>query len=71
MPTKSHSVQSLTSARRSTSAKLLKAELPLAFALATIAAADNALSRDTQSAKASRRRLIDKATRLAGVEVSR
>jgi len=45
--------------------------LPLAFALATIAAADNALSRDTQSAKASRRRLIDKATRLAGVEVVR
>ncbi len=60
----------LANLRRSTTAKLANCELPLAFQLATIAAATNALTRNTKSAKASRRRLSDKATKLAGVEVT-
>lgn len=57
----------ITTARRSTSAKLAGCELPLAFQLSTIAAATNALDRDTKAAKASRRRLQDKAMRVAGM----
>jgi uncharacterized coiled-coil protein SlyX len=61
-------VSSLTAARRSTSRRLASAELPAAFQLATIAACSNALSRNTVSAKDSRRRLQSKALRLASVE---
>jgi hypothetical protein len=57
--------QSLPNARRSVSARLAGLELPEAFQLATISAASLSLDRTTVSAKASRRRLIDKATRLA------
>jgi hypothetical protein len=58
----------LTQARRSTSAKLSGLELPSCFIEATVSAALNAHERTSASAKASRRRLLDKATRLAGVE---
>jgi hypothetical protein len=57
----------LTAARISTSRKLAGLELPLAFQLGTIAAADLALTRETKSAKASRCRLVEKATKLAGM----
>jgi hypothetical protein len=51
--------------RRSTSAKLRGLQLPEAFQVATIAAAVNAHSRNTQGARASRRRLTDKALRVS------
>lgn len=54
---------SLTNARRSTSAKLAGLELPLAFQLSTISSAELAITRRAP-AKA-RRRAVDKATRLA------
>lgn len=50
---------SLSSLRRATTVKLAGVELPACFVQATVSAAVNA---------ASRRRLTDKATRLAGVE---
>lgn len=56
--------QSLTTVRRSVSARLSGLELPAAFAAASVAAAVRASERDTQSAKASRRRLTDKAVRV-------
>lgn len=62
-------MSAVTQARRSTSAKLAKTELPSCFVLATIQAGINAHERSTKSAKASRRRLVAKAERLAGVEV--
>jgi hypothetical protein len=58
----------LTQARRSTSARLAGLELPAAFVSATCAAAMNAHERTSASAKASRRRLLEKATKLAGVQ---
>lgn len=60
-------MSALTTARRSTSARLVGTELPVAFQLATIAAADNALTRKTVAAKSSRRRLQEKALRIAGI----
>jgi uncharacterized coiled-coil protein SlyX len=57
--------QTISNARRSVSARLAPLELPEAFQLATISAASNSLDRTTVVAKASRRRLVDKATRLA------
>lgn len=56
----------LSNIRRSTTLRTRGLELPACFELATIAAATNALDRTTQSAKASRRRAVEKATRLAG-----
>lgn len=55
--------QSLTTVRRSVSARLSGLELPLAFQLSTIAAGELAIERRAP-AKA-RRRAVDKATRLA------
>lgn len=63
-------MSALTTARRSTSAKLSGLEIPAAFAQATVSAALNAIDRKTVSAKASRRRLQDKAMRLAALEVT-
>ncbi len=63
-------MSALTSARRSTSARTRGLELPLAFQLSTIAAAELALTKNTKSAKASRRRLQDKALRMASIEVT-
>lgn len=57
--------QSLTATRRSVSQKLRGLELPSCFELATISAASNALDRSNTSSRVSRRRLTDKATRLA------
>ncbi len=51
--------------RISTSRRLAQAEIPACFAQATYAAAANAFERDSRSAKASRRRLSDKAMKLA------
>jgi hypothetical protein len=59
---------SLATARGVVTRKLAGLEIPMAFQLSTIAAADNAFSRNTVSAKAARRRLLDKATKLASVE---
>jgi hypothetical protein len=58
----------LTTARRQTSKALRGLEIPQAFQLATIASATNAHTRTTKSAVASRRRLLAKAERLAGVQ---
>ena len=58
---------SLSAARRSVTIALADVELPACFVQATVSAAVNAIDRDTVVAKASRRRLTDKATRLAGV----
>jgi hypothetical protein len=63
--------QSLSTLRASTTRKLAALPLPDCFQSATINAALNAQERTTQSAKASRRRLLDKATKLASVEVGR
>lgn len=57
----------LANTRRSTSLRLSGAELPECFQLATIAAADNALTRKTVAAKAQRRRAQEKALRIAGM----
>ena len=54
--------------RISTSKRLAGLEIPSAFAQATYAAAANAAERKTVSAKASRRRLTDKAMKLAATE---
>ncbi len=60
---------SLPTTRTQVTKRLAGLELPTCFQLATISAAELALTRKTQSAKASRRRLLDKATRLASVGV--
>ena len=54
----------LRTTRRQTTKKLAGCELPSCFQLATVAAAINAQDRSTVAAKASRRRLLDKATKL-------
>jgi len=58
----------LAAERRRVTNELAAVELPACFAQATVSAALNAHERTTNSAKASRRRLLDKATRLAGVQ---
>lgn len=60
----------LSKHREITTKKLGAIELPACFALATIAAATNAHERTSKAAKASRRRLLEKAERLASVEVA-
>lgn len=57
-------VNALTSARKRTTLLLRGTELPAAFLDATVEAAINAYTRDTQSAKASRRRLAGKVVRI-------
>lgn len=59
------SPSSLTRARISTTKRTASSELPLAFQLSSIAAADNALARKKPNA----RRLVENATKLAGVGV--
>lgn len=59
---------SLSTLRAQTTKRIAGIELPACFQLATIAAATNALDRNTKAAKVSRRRLADKATKLASVE---
>lgn len=54
----------ITRTRRSVSARLSGLELPACFASASVAAAVNASERDTQTAKASRRRELSKALRV-------
>lgn len=61
--------QTLTAARISTTKRTAKLELPECWAAASVSAAANALDRNSVSAKASRRRLVSKAYRIA--EVSR
>lgn len=60
-------MSALTSARRSTSAKLAGLTLPECFTDATIHAAALASERTTVSAKASRRRLNRKVARIVEV----
>jgi hypothetical protein len=55
-----------TRTRQSTSARLAGLEIPSCFAAATVAAAVRASERDTQSARVSRRRLLEKARRVVG-----
>jgi hypothetical protein len=59
----------LTSARRSTSARLRGIELPLEWQLSSIAAADLALTRGKD--KRTTRRLVEHATKLASVGVAK
>lgn len=59
-------VNTLSNIRRSTTLRTRGLDLPACFELATIASAVNALDRTTKTAKASRRRAVEKATRLAG-----
>jgi hypothetical protein len=64
----------LTAARRRTALILRGQELPACFLDATVESAINAFTRDTQSAKASRRRLaglVVKIDERAGSEVGR
>lgn len=56
-----------TIVRRHTTRVLAGMELPECFAAATVSAALNASDRKTQSAKAARRRLRDKAYRVSEV----
>lgn len=56
-----------TIARRQTTRALTGLELPECFAAATVSAALNASERKTKSAKASRRRLREKAYRVSEV----
>lgn len=58
-------MNSLTQARRSTTSRTRGLEIPLAFQLSTIAAAELALTKNTKSARAARRRAVEKATRMA------
>lgn len=55
----------LSSARRQVTKRLATVELPDCFAAATVSAAVNSIDRSTQSAKASRRRLVAKAYRVS------
>ncbi len=59
---------SLSSARRRSTLRTAGLALPACFVQATVSAALNAAERSTVAAKASRRRLLDKATKLAGVD---
>ncbi len=58
---------SLSQTRTRTTKALRGLELPACFQLATISAALNATERQTVSAKASRRRLNEKALKIAAV----
>ena len=58
--------QSLANTRRSVSARLAGLGLPACFAAATVAASVRSSERDTKTARASRRRLLDKACRVVG-----
>ena len=55
----------ITKTRRSVSARLRGVTLPDCFAQATVSAAANAYDKQTVSARTSRRRLSDKAMRIA------
>ncbi len=58
----------ITQVRRSTSARLVGAELPSCFIDATVQAGINSLTRNTVSARTSRRRAVDKAVRVLEAE---
>lgn len=60
-------MNTLSRTRAQTTRRLSGLELPACFQVATINAAINATERQTVSAKASRRRLSDKAMKLAAV----
>ena len=64
-------MNTLAKARERVTKATATCELPLCFQLASIAAADLSLTRNTKSAKASRRRLVEKATKLASAEGGR
>ena len=57
----------ITVSRAKTTRRIAGLDLPECFAAATVASAINAQDRSTVAAKASRRRLVSKAYRLAGV----
>ena len=57
----------LSRTRAQTTRRMAGVEIPACFAQATYSAAANAYDRSTVSAKASRRRLSDKAMKLAAV----
>lgn len=65
----SNATPALPAARRRTTLLLNGVELPACFADATVEAAILAFTRSTQSAKASRRRLVGKVVRLDALEV--
>lgn len=61
-------MNSLSQARRLTTLKIAGLEIPECMLEGTVQAAINAFSRDTVSAKASRRRLVGKVEKIDAIE---